>query len=109
MDGLSHDGGRAGIEGGQPEVLGVGDIAVVLRNLADLRLLTAQTPAATIAVIERTHGMASSGDRAVVLTSLARRELLSTSAVRDAYMRAAQALPSEGDRASVLAAAAGQY
>jgi len=88
------------------ELRSSGDITVVLRNLATQRLLTARNPAATLAVIERTHTMASSGDRSVVLTALARQRLLTSTAIRDAYTRAAMALPSEGDRAVALSAAA---
>jgi hypothetical protein len=88
------------------ELSSSGDIASVLRNLATQRLLTAQNPAATLAVIERTHTMRSSGDRAMILTTLARQGVLTTPALREAYTRAAMALPSEGDRASALAAAA---
>ena len=90
------------------ELQSSGDIAVVLRNLATQRLLTPQNPAATLAVIERTLTMRSSGDRALVLSTLARQGLLSTTAVKEAYTRAALALPSEGDRATTLAAAARQ-
>jgi beta-lactamase regulating signal transducer with metallopeptidase domain len=88
------------------EIGSSGDISIVLQSLADQRLLTPQTPTATIAVIERTLTMGSSGDRSRVLMSLARHGLLSTSAVRDAYTQAAMALPSDGDRANTLAAAA---
>jgi hypothetical protein len=88
------------------ELRSSGDIAVVLRNLATQRLLTPGNPAPTLAVIERTLTMNSSGDRAMVLTTLARSGLLSTTAVKDAYTRAALALPSDGDKSSVLAAAA---
>jgi beta-lactamase regulating signal transducer with metallopeptidase domain len=87
------------------ELSSSGDIATVLRNLATQRLL-ARNPAATLAVIERTHTMRSSGDRSMVLTTLARQGLLTTSALKEAYTRAALALPSEGDRSSALAAAA---
>jgi hypothetical protein len=59
-----------------------------------------------LAVIERTLTMPSSGDRANVLMSLSSQNLLSTTAVRDAFTKAALALPSEGDRANVLASAA---
>lgn len=88
------------------ELKSSGDIAMVLRNLATQRLLTPQNAAATLAVIQRTLTMASSGDRAMVLTTLARHGLLTTAAIRDAYTRAAMALPSEGDKAHVLEAAA---
>ena len=88
------------------ELSSSGDIAAVLRNLATQRLLTGRNPAATLAVIERTHTMRSSGDRSMVLSTLARQRLLTTPALRDAYTRAATALPSEGDKASALAAAA---
>jgi hypothetical protein len=57
-------------------------------------------------VIERTLTMASSGDRANVLISVATNNLLSSTDLRDAFTRAAMALPSEGDRANVLASAA---
>jgi beta-lactamase regulating signal transducer with metallopeptidase domain len=87
------------------ELSSSGDIATVLRNLATQRLLV-RSPAATLAVIDRTHMMRSSGDRAMVLTTLARQGLLTTTALREAYTRAAMALPSEGDRSSALAAAA---
>ena len=87
------------------ELSSSGDIASVLRNLATQRLL-ARNPAATLAVIERTHTMRSSGDRSMVLTTLARQGLLTTSALKEAYTRAAMALPSDGDRSSALAAAA---
>jgi hypothetical protein len=49
--------------------------------------------------------MPSSGDRANVLMSVSSQNLLSTTAVRDAFTKAALALPSEGDRANVLASA----
>ena len=83
-----------------------GDAANVLISLTSQRLLQTGSPRATLAVIDRTLTMASSGDRANVLISLATANLLSTSEVRDAYTRAAMALPSEGDRANVLTAAA---
>jgi hypothetical protein len=41
-----------------------------------------------------------------VLISLAERGLLSNAEVKDAFIKAAAALPSEGDMANVLAAAA---
>jgi hypothetical protein len=62
--------------------------------------------AATLALIERTMTMASSGDRANVLITLAGSGLLSNTQLKDAYIKAAMALPSEGDRANALAAAA---
>jgi beta-lactamase regulating signal transducer with metallopeptidase domain len=85
-----------------------GDAANVLISLVSQRLLDPSTPGATLAAIERTLTMESSGDRANVLISIARRGLLSNPQVKDAFIKAAQALPSDGDRANVLAAAARQ-
>jgi len=50
--------------------------------------------------------MPSSGDCANVLITLADANVLSTRELRDAFTKAAMALPSDGDRANVLAAAA---
>jgi beta-lactamase regulating signal transducer with metallopeptidase domain len=83
-----------------------GDAANVLISLTSQRVLHPNTPRATLAAIERTLTMGSSGDRANVLISMATSNLLSTSEVRDAFTKAAMALPSEGDRANVLTAAA---
>jgi hypothetical protein len=52
--------------------------------------------------------MASSGDRANVLMTLSGNNLLTNREVKDAFIKAAMALPSEGDRANVLASAARQ-
>jgi hypothetical protein len=79
-----------------------------LISLVSQRLLNPGTPRATLAAIQRTLTMASSGDRANVLISLAGAGLLSNSEVKDAYGKAAMALPSDGDRGNVLAAAARQ-
>jgi len=78
----------------------------VLISLVSQRLLQPRSSRETLAVIERTLTMASSGDRANVLISVATNNLLSSTDVRDAFTRAAMALPSEGDRANVLASAA---
>jgi beta-lactamase regulating signal transducer with metallopeptidase domain len=83
-----------------------GDAANVLTSLASQRVLTPNTSRATLAAIQRTLTMASSSDRANVLIEIAGDNLLSTSEVRDAYTKAALALPSDGDRANVLEAAA---
>jgi beta-lactamase regulating signal transducer with metallopeptidase domain len=83
-----------------------GDTENVLESLIAQRLLNANNPRTTVALIERTLTMASSGDRANVLISLAGTGLLSNRDVRDAFMKATQALPSDGDRANVLSAAA---
>jgi beta-lactamase regulating signal transducer with metallopeptidase domain len=83
-----------------------GDAANVLISLASQRVLTPNTSRATLSAIQRTLTMASSGDRANVLMEIAGANLLSTSEVRDAYTKAALALPSEGDAANALAAAA---
>ncbi len=82
-----------------------GDAANVLLSLISQGAIQPGSPRATLAVIERTLTMTSSGDRANVLISLATKNLLSTSEVRDAFAKAAMALPSEGDRANVLSAA----
>ena len=83
-----------------------GDAANVLIMLASQRVLKPGTEKATLAAIQRTLTMASSGDRANVLISIAGADLLSTREIKDAYARAASALPSDGDRANALAAAA---
>jgi beta-lactamase regulating signal transducer with metallopeptidase domain len=83
-----------------------GDAMNVLISLVSQRLLQARSSRETLAVIERTLTMASSGDRANVLISVATNNLLSTTELRDAFTRAAMALPSEGDRANALASAA---
>jgi hypothetical protein len=70
------------------------------------RLLQPNSTRATLAAINRTLTMQSSGDRANVLIAIAQGNLLSTSEVRDAFTKAAMALPSDGDRANVLSAAA---
>jgi hypothetical protein len=82
-----------------------GDAANVLISLASQRLLK-MNPRATLAAIERTLTMGSSGDRANVLIAMAEAKVLETSEVRDAFTRAAMALPSDGDRSNVLTAAA---
>jgi beta-lactamase regulating signal transducer with metallopeptidase domain len=83
-----------------------GDVASVLESLVSQGLLRSGNERGTLAVIERTLTMPSSGDRANVLMSVSGSNLLSTTAVRDAFIKAAMALPSEGDRANVLASAA---
>jgi hypothetical protein len=83
-----------------------GDAANVLIALVSQGVLQPGNPRATLAAIQRTLTMASSGDRANVLISLAERGLLSNAEVKDAFIKAAAALPSEGDMANVLAAAA---
>jgi beta-lactamase regulating signal transducer with metallopeptidase domain len=83
-----------------------GDAANVLISLASQRVLSPNNPRATIAAIQRTRTMESSGDRANVLMSIAGADLLSTTEVRDAYTKAAMALPSDGDKSNALAAAA---
>jgi hypothetical protein len=82
-----------------------GDAANVLVSLVSQRLLQPSTRA-TLAVIDRTLTMASSGDRANVLVSIANHDLLGTREVKDRFLQAAAALPSDGDRVNVLAAAA---
>ena len=82
-----------------------GDAANVLMALTSQRLLQPINARATIAVIERTLTMSSSGDRANVLMSIANANLLSTAEVKAAFSKAANALPSDSDRANVLASA----
>jgi hypothetical protein len=83
-----------------------GDVASVLESLVSQGLLRSGNELGTLAVITRTLTMPSSGDRANVLMTLSGNNLLSSTAVRDAFTKAALALPSEGDRANVLASAA---
>ncbi len=89
------------------EIRSDGDVSIVLQGLATQRLLTPRSHSATQALIDRTLRMHASGDRSRVLMAVARQDLLSTPAIREAYTRAAMAIPSTGDRANVLAAAAG--
>jgi beta-lactamase regulating signal transducer with metallopeptidase domain len=83
-----------------------GDVASVLESLISQGLLRSGNERGTLAVIERTLTMPSSGDRANVLMTVSGNNLLSTTAVRDAFTKAAMALPSDGDKANVLASAA---
>jgi hypothetical protein len=83
-----------------------GDAANVLIEVVGQHLLQQSTPNTILALINRTLTIASSGNRANVLISLADANVLSTRELRDAFTRAAMALPSDGDRANVLAAAA---
>ena len=85
-----------------------GDVANVLAGLAANRLLQANDPATTIAAIQRTLTMGSSGDRANVLMAIAQTGVLSNNDVREAFLRAAAALPSDPDRANVLGSIARQ-
>ena len=83
-----------------------GDAANVLISLVSQRVLKPGDTRATIAAIQRTLTMQSSGDRANVLIAIAGANLLTTREVKDAFTKAALALPSEGDRANALASAA---
>jgi hypothetical protein len=85
-----------------------GDTQNVLIALVSQRLLQPQKTRVTLAAIQRTLTMASSGDRANVLISIGSANLLTTTELRDAFVKAAMALPSDGDRANVLAAVARQ-
>jgi beta-lactamase regulating signal transducer with metallopeptidase domain len=80
-----------------------GDAANVLIQLITMRLLQPGDTRAMLALIDRTVTMASSSDRANVLITLASSGALSNPQVKDAVINAAMALPSEGDRANVLA------
>jgi beta-lactamase regulating signal transducer with metallopeptidase domain len=82
-----------------------GDAANVLISLVSQRLLQPSSRS-TMAAINRTLTMESSGDRANVLISIANNNLLGTREAKDLYIKAASALPSEGDRENALAAAA---
>jgi len=83
-----------------------GDAANVLMDMVTQRVLKPGDTRATIAAIERTTTMGSSGDRANVLITIVEADLLSSREVRDAFTKAALALPSGTDQANVLAAAA---
>jgi hypothetical protein len=83
-----------------------GDAANVLMSLVSQRVLKPGDTRATIAAIERTTTMGSSGDRANVLITIAGADLLTSREVRDAFTKAALAIPSGTDQANVLAAAA---
>jgi hypothetical protein len=83
-----------------------GDAANVLLSLVDQRALQARDTRSVLSAIQRTLTMASSGDRANVLIAIANAKLLSTREIKDAFTKAAMALPSDGDRSNVLAAAA---
>jgi hypothetical protein len=74
-------------------------------------VLTAAIPyghtnsAVSIEVLEGTHNLTSSGDRAQVLIAVAQQRLLTSPAVREAYLKAAKQIASSGDYARVLQAA----
>lgn len=85
-----------------------GDAQNVLLALISQRALNPQMTRATMGAIQRTLTMGSSGDRANVLIAIADAKLLTNSDLRDAFGKAAMALPAEGDRSNVLAAAARQ-
>jgi hypothetical protein len=61
--------------------------------------------AVTIEVIEGTMSFVSSGDQAQVLIAVAQQRLLTSPAVREAYLKAARQIASSGDYARVLKAA----
>ena len=83
-----------------------GDAANVLMSLVSQRVLQPSDTRSTLATIQRTLTMESSGDRANVLMMIAGANLLTTREVKDAFTKAAMALPSDADRANVLASAA---
>lgn len=74
-------------------------------------VLTAAIPyghtssAVTLEVLEGTHNIVSSGDKAQVLIAVAQQRLLTSPAVREAYLKAAKQIASSGDYARVLQAA----
>jgi hypothetical protein len=90
------------------QVSSSGDAANILLSITSQRVIQPSNTAATMALITRTLTMGSSGDRANVLMSLPSLGLLATKEVRDAFVKAALALPSEEDRGNVLASAARQ-
>jgi beta-lactamase regulating signal transducer with metallopeptidase domain len=61
--------------------------------------------AVTLGIINGTLTMSSSGDKAVVLVSVANQRLLTTDKMTSAYMDAAKKIDSEGDRERVIRAA----
>ncbi|HEY1951886.1 MAG TPA: M56 family metallopeptidase, partial [Gemmatimonadaceae bacterium] len=83
-----------------------GDAANVLIDLVSQRVLQPSTARATLAAIQRTLTMGSSGDRANVLIEIANANILTTTELRQAYVQAAMALPSAGDRDNALTAVA---
>lgn len=85
-----------------------GDAANVLLAMVSQRVVKASMTRATMGVIQRTLTMGSSGDRANVLMTVGGARLLTTAELRDAFVKAAMALPSDGDRSNVLAAVAKQ-
>jgi len=87
-------------------VVSSGDAANVLLSLVSQRALNERDTRSVLSAIQRTLTMESSGDRANVLMAMANAKLLSTREVKDAFTKAAMALPSDGDRSNVLAAAA---
>jgi beta-lactamase regulating signal transducer with metallopeptidase domain len=93
---------------GSASLASSGDAENVLLSVISQRALTPQMTRATMGAIQRTLSMGSSGDRANVLIAIAQAKLLTTSELRDAFAKAAMALPSEGDRSNVLAAASRQ-
>ena len=83
-----------------------GDAANVLLSLVSQRALEPRDTRSVLGAIQRTLTMESSGDRANVLMAMASAKLLATREIKDAFTKAAMALPSDGDRSNVLAAAA---
>jgi beta-lactamase regulating signal transducer with metallopeptidase domain len=85
--------------------------AITIPSSGDLaRVLETAVPFATksndiaLAVISAAPHVASSGDRADVLTALANAGAVHSAAVREAYLRTAQDVPSSGDMRRVLEA-----
>jgi beta-lactamase regulating signal transducer with metallopeptidase domain len=104
--GHAHSEVTLDVLGGSNALRSSGDAANVLLSLVSQRLLQPQTTRATHAAIQRTLTMGSSGDRANVLISIGQANLLSNAELRDAFIKAAMSLPTEGDRQNVLAAVA---
>ncbi len=79
-----------------------GDLAEVLRgSLA----FASTSPEVAVLAVRSTSRVTSSGDAAEVLLAVARRGLLRTPAVREAYLAAAKGIQSSGDYRAVMDAA----
>lgn len=78
-----------------------------LRNVLSAALpYTAKSAEQSLMVIDASNSIASSGDRTEVLLGVVNSGALGNTKVRDAFLTAAGAIPSSGDRSRVLEAAA---
>ena len=78
-----------------------GDLASVLDDVIPFALKSNDV---VLAIIAADRTVASSTDRSAVLITLAERGAIRTPAARDAYLRAAQELPSSTDMRNALEA-----